>query len=67
MPRGRPHAFYNSGTSVGRIVGTFTPARFAEYFRELARIIDATGAPPDHDAWVQLYGRYDTTFHKPED
>jgi hypothetical protein len=44
-------------------VGTFTPARFAEYFRELAEIIERTGQAPDHDDWVRLYGRYHTTFH----
>jgi mannose-6-phosphate isomerase-like protein (cupin superfamily) len=64
VPRGTPHAFRNAGDAVGRIVGTFNPARFANYFRELARIIEETGGPPDHDAWVALYGRYDTTFYE---
>jgi mannose-6-phosphate isomerase-like protein (cupin superfamily) len=62
VPRGRPHTFRNAGDGSGRIVGTFAPARFAEYFRELAEIIDRTGAPPDRDEWAELYGRYDTTF-----
>ena len=62
VPRGTPHAFSNAGAEQGRIVGTFTPARFADYFPELAELMDGTGAPPDHDAWVELYGRYDTTF-----
>jgi mannose-6-phosphate isomerase-like protein (cupin superfamily) len=62
VPRGRPHTFRNAGTGTGRIVGTFAPARFAEYFRELAEIIERTGAPPERDEWVDLYGRYDTTF-----
>jgi mannose-6-phosphate isomerase-like protein (cupin superfamily) len=62
VPRGTPHGFFNSGAERGRIVGTFTPARFADYFRELADLMDGTGAPPDHDAWAELYGRYDTTF-----
>ena len=42
--------------------GAFAPARFAEYFRELAEIVQRTGAAPDRDAWTDLYGRYDTTF-----
>lgn len=62
VPRGTPHAFRNAGDDLGRIIGTFTPSRFASYFRELAALIDASGGVPDHDAWVELYGRYDTTF-----
>ena len=65
VPRGRPHTFRNAGHGPGRIVGTFAPARFAEYFRELAEIIERTGAPPDRDEWAELYGRYDTTFLDP--
>ena len=48
---------------MGRIVGTFNPPRFANYFRELAAIINDTGRPPDRDTWTELYGRYDTTFY----
>ncbi|MGA5466424.1 cupin domain-containing protein [Mycobacterium sp. NPDC050041] len=62
VPRGRPHTFRNAGHGTGRIVGTFAPARFAEYFRELAEIIDRTGGPPDRAQWAELYARYDTTF-----
>ena len=63
LPRETPHTFRNSGTTGGRIVGTFNPARFAGYFRELAAIIASTGGPPEHDAWASLYARYDTTFY----
>ena len=66
VPRGTPHSFRNTGDTAGRIVGTFSPAAFANYFRELAAIIDTTGTVPDHDAWVELYGRYDTDFHESE-
>jgi mannose-6-phosphate isomerase-like protein (cupin superfamily) len=62
VPRGRPHTFRNAGTGQGRFVGTFAPARFADYFRELADIIERTGAPPERQAWAELYGRYDTQF-----
>jgi hypothetical protein len=62
VPRGTPHTFRNAGDRPGHIVGTFNPSRFAGYFRELANIIDATGGPPNHDAWVELYRRRDTTF-----
>lgn len=62
VPRGRAHTFRNAGQGPGRIVGTFAPARFAEYFRELAEIIERTGGPPPRAEWAELYGRYDTTF-----
>ena len=61
--RGTPHTFRNSGGDLGRIVGTFNPPRFAEYFRELAAIIEETGTTPDPDRWADLYGRFDTTFY----
>lgn len=64
VPRGTPHTFRNAGSDVGCIVGTFNPARFANYFRELAAIIDETGAAPDRARWTDLYGRYDTTFYE---
>ena len=44
------------------IVGTLTPGHFAQYFRGLALIIDATGEPPAKEQWAELYARYDTTF-----
>jgi mannose-6-phosphate isomerase-like protein (cupin superfamily) len=65
VPRDTPHTFRNSGTGPGRIVGTFNPGRFADYFRELAAIITATGAPPQRAAWSELYARYDSEFFEP--
>jgi hypothetical protein len=62
VPRGTPHTFRNAGGDLGRIVGTFDPPRFANYFRELAAIITATGGPPDHETWAGLYARYQTAF-----
>jgi len=63
LPRGTPHAFRNAGDDLGRIVGTFNPPRFANYFRELATIINDTGSAPDRDTWAELYRRYDTAFY----
>lgn len=60
---GTSHTFRNAGDDAGRMVGTFNPARFAGYFRELADLIADGGAPPDHEAWVDLYARYDTSFY----
>ena len=62
-PRGTPHTFRNAGDDVGRIVGTFNPPHFANYFRELAAIINSTGQSPDRQVWTELYARYDTTFY----
>lgn len=45
------------------MVGTFNPPHFAQYFRELARVIETTGAAPALSDWVELYGRYETTFY----
>jgi uncharacterized cupin superfamily protein len=64
VPSGTPHTFCNKGDDLGRIVGTFNPGKFANYFRELAEIITDTGAVPDHDTWVDLYRRYNTTFYE---
>jgi hypothetical protein len=61
---GRPATFRNAGSDLGCIVGTFSPGRFANYFRELAAIITEMGAAPDLDTWAGLYGRYDTTFYE---
>jgi quercetin dioxygenase-like cupin family protein len=65
IPNGTPHTFRNAGDDLGRIVGTFSPGQFANYFRELAAIITDTGGAPDHETWVDLYRRYDTTFYEP--
>jgi quercetin dioxygenase-like cupin family protein len=65
VPRGTPHTFRNAGSDLGCIVGTFNPARFAGYFRELSQIIERTGSPPSPSEWAELYGRYDTTFYEP--
>jgi len=62
VPRGTPHTFRNAGDGLGRIVGTFDPGTFANYFRELAAIIEDTGAVPERERWAELYARYDTSF-----
>ncbi len=62
VPRGVAHTFRNAADGLGTIVGTFSPGRFAEYFRELAAHIERCGAPPDMGAWSELYRRYGTTF-----
>ena len=62
VDRGQPHGFRNAGEGAGRIVGTFG-SRFADYFRELAAIIEQTGGAPSPDAWRDLYGRYNTRFY----
>jgi hypothetical protein len=53
VPRGVAHTFRNAGTANCSTVGTFTPGRFADYFRELAAIIEATGAAPAMARWIE--------------
>lgn len=62
VPREVPHTFRNAGEGLGRIVGTFTPSRFANYFRDLAALFEASAGTPDRHAWANLYARYETTF-----
>ena len=62
VPRETPHAFRNAGDAPGRIVGTLSAGSFAQYFRELAAVIDATGRAPERAEWAALYAKYDTTF-----
>ena len=53
VSRGQPHAFRNVGEPKGRIVGTFTPPRFAQYFRELAQIIEEPAFNNGSKAYVR--------------
>ena len=65
VPRGVAHTFRNTGDDFGTIAGTFTPGRFAQYFRELAAQIELSGAAPDMPTWTALYAHYGTTFRDP--
>jgi quercetin dioxygenase-like cupin family protein len=44
-PRGTPHAFWNAGTKVARLLEIITPGAFAHYFEELSAILAASVLP----------------------
>jgi hypothetical protein len=60
-PRGELHTFWNSGSTPVRFLELISPPEFANYFRELARIIPPTGKP-DPAAIMELAGRYGLEF-----
>jgi mannose-6-phosphate isomerase-like protein (cupin superfamily) len=56
-PRGEWHTFWNAGDVPVRFIELISPPGFAEYFRDLARLIPERGAP-DPEAVVALAARY---------
>jgi hypothetical protein len=61
---GHPHAqhtFSNDGEVTVRMVGTFSPARFENYFEDLAQEIEKhEGQRPDPAVIARLYAKYDS-------
>jgi mannose-6-phosphate isomerase-like protein (cupin superfamily) len=61
VPKGAQHTFANPGTTPMRLVGTFSPAQFENYFDELAEEINKHGgARPDPSVIATLYAKYDS-------
>ncbi|HEX5576499.1 MAG TPA: cupin domain-containing protein [Gemmatimonadales bacterium] len=60
-PRGVFHAFWNQGTTPARFLEVIAPGGFAQYFRELAPLLQRDG-PPDLAAVAALAGRYGVEF-----
>jgi quercetin dioxygenase-like cupin family protein len=56
-PRGEWHTFWNAGATTVRFLEIISPPAFASYFREVAGLIPARGAP-DPAALGALAGRY---------
>lgn len=56
-PRGEWHTFWNAGATPVRFLELISPPAFAEYFRELPKLIPAHG-PPDPRAIRTLAARY---------
>lgn len=65
VPRGHPHTFQVVGGSGARWVGIFSPGRYMELIRELGKLIPNNG-PPDPQAVVALFARYDTDIVESE-
>lgn len=61
VPKGAQHTFSNVGNGPMRMVGTFSPAGFENYFDELAaELAKHQGARPDASVIAGLYARYDS-------
>ncbi len=61
VPKGAQHTFANPGSTQMRMVGTFSPARFENYFDELAEEIEKhAGQRPHPSVIVRLYAKYDS-------
>jgi uncharacterized cupin superfamily protein len=61
VPRGSQHTFANDGADIMKMVGTFSPARFENYFDELAAELQKhNGERPDPSVIAGLYAKYDS-------
>ena len=56
-PRGVPHAFWNAGDEPVRLLELITPGAFAQYFADLAPLLDVPGEP-DFAALAEVQTRY---------
>jgi mannose-6-phosphate isomerase-like protein (cupin superfamily) len=56
-PRGVPHAFWNAGDEPVRLLELISPGAFAQYFADLAPLLNA-GGPPDFAALAEVQARY---------
>jgi quercetin dioxygenase-like cupin family protein len=56
-PRGTVHAFSNPHAAVARALVTNTPDIGAQYFRDVAAVVNA-GGPPDKALLLQVMSRY---------
>ncbi len=60
-PRGVFHAFWNAGTLPVRFLEVIAPGAFAQYFRDMAPLLQREGAP-DLNEIGALAGRYGMEF-----
>jgi quercetin dioxygenase-like cupin family protein len=56
-PRGAVHAFSNPFAETARALIVMSPDVGAQYFRDVAAVINA-GGPPDRDALISVMSRY---------
>ncbi|MBX3613733.1 MAG: cupin domain-containing protein [Burkholderiaceae bacterium] len=56
-PRGSVHAFRNTGTQTARALVVLTPDIGAQYFRDVAEVVNA-GGPPDRVKLLEVMSRY---------
>ena len=60
-PRGIPHAFWNAGDEPVRLLELISPGAFAQYFADLAPLLDVPGEP-DFAALAEVQARYGLTM-----
>ncbi|WP_231972939.1 hypothetical protein [Variovorax sp. HW608] len=63
-PRGSVHGFRNGGSQPARALVVLTPDIGAQYFRDVAAVINA-GGPPDKARLVEVVSRYGLTLAAP--
>jgi len=59
-PRGSVHGFRNAGSQPARALVVLTPDIGAQYFRDVATVVNA-GGPPDKARLVEVMSRYGLT------
>jgi mannose-6-phosphate isomerase-like protein (cupin superfamily) len=64
-PRGIPHAFWNPGDEETRLLELISPGEFANYFTELAPLINDLGDPAEADfsPLVAVMDRYSLSMN----
>ncbi|MCF2528888.1 cupin domain-containing protein [Yinghuangia soli] len=58
VPKGCPHAFYNPGTEMAKMMFLVSPSGHEVYLQEMADLL-AAGGPPDPKAIGELRARHD--------
>jgi quercetin dioxygenase-like cupin family protein len=61
-PRGIPHAFWNPGPGIARLLEIIAPAGFERYFAVLAVLVNKN-VSRDDEAIVKLASEYGLTYH----
>ena len=60
LPKGKPHSFKNTGTTVGRMMNTITPGGFEKFFDEVDQL--PKDGPPDPVVLSELAMKYKLRF-----
>lgn len=60
VPTGLSHSFTNPGTEPARLLCTFSPNQYVEYFDRLQAAAREHGGPPPHEVFARLMADYAT-------
>ena len=64
LPKGKPHAFKNTGGTTGRMMNTITPGGFEKFFEEVDKL--PKDGPPDPVVLSELAMKYKLRFIEQE-